>query len=62
MGYNNYVKYNTSQKNGDHGKTYFVEDTSILQIFVIWQYMKRKYALIVVYIPIDSEIYKSILE
>ena len=34
----------------------------MLQILLVWQYMKRKSASILVYIPLDDEIYMSILE
>ena len=55
------IAYNKAYKDCD--KTYyFVVDTSMLQILLVWQYMKTKSALILVYIPLDDGIYMSVLE
>ena len=45
-----------------HKTNYFVVDTSMLQILLVWQYMKRKSASILEYIPLDDGIYMSVLE
>ena len=55
------IAYNKAYRDCDKAY-YFVVDTSMLQILLVWQYMKRESASIFLYIPLDDGIYMSVLE